>query len=620
MPKIFIYIFLFFLTPKLKAQIPSGYYQGTASLSKYPLKQNLAALIGKQTISWNYGDLPIFFEQTDRDIYYENDSSVLDIYSENPNGQDPYNYFYQNNNLIAGAANEGEGWNREHIYSQSFFYSNYPMYSDMHFIVPTDARVNQRRSNYPFGTVNSPSFTSLNGTKVGPSNLAAYPFTVTEPINEFKGDVARMLFYTAVRYENLIPWFNYGNIRNPLDSLPEKAFKNWSLDLLLQWHNQDPVSQREIDRNNIIFNIQGNRNPFIDHPEFANAIWSSPDSNTSIPDAPNHIDLVETRAHFAIITWPTVPDIHLLGYEIYLNDEKIGNSKTNFFTIEHLNPNTSYSVKIRSYTNAYSFSPFTTKAFTTTGTDTFSKEIFISKLIVGAGNNKAIEISNLTGHTIDLRNYYFNIRQQNASTGNLYWSSNAIQLEGFLAPNRKFVLLNPLSNLNCIEKDSADILSNATPLKMDGTFAIELSYKNNRIDLIGNPYQIDSFAVEQSLYRKPNIKEPNAVFENLEWDFYPINYCEGLGNPSGNSAIQPKEKESNLFSIYPNPNRESTWTVEGKDINLVKSLKIIGIDGKVILEKKMPFQNGNKKFNISKIHKGWFIILIDQQAIATFVP
>ncbi len=104
-----------------------------------------------------------------------------------------------------------------------------------------------------------------------------YSGTVFEPINEFKGDLARGYLYMATRYQNLIGnWESItGNSDAILDGSSNQVFEQWTLDLLLKWHEQDPVSQKEIDRNNAAQEFQSNRNPFVDHPEFARAIWGN---------------------------------------------------------------------------------------------------------------------------------------------------------------------------------------------------------------------------------------------------------------------------------------------------------------------------------------------------------
>lgn len=607
------------LVPGLSAvaQVPAGYYDGTQNLEGYHLKAKLSQIVSSKTTSWNYGDLPTYYEQTDKDQYYENDGSVLDLYAENPAGADPYNYWYSNNSLIAGASNEGEGWNREHIYSQSFFNSNYPMYSDLHFIVPTDARVNQRRSNFPFGKVgNNPAFTSLNGTKVGPANMPGYTNTVTEPIDEFKGDIARMLMYVAVRYENLIPYFQYTNVRNPIDSLSERAFKSWYIALLLQWHQQDPVSQKEIDRNNTIYTIQGNRNPFVDNPQYAQAIWGNLPTGTNIPEQPFQIDASTVGARFITVSWPYVQDPDVLGFEVFLNDVKVGTTVKDGFTFHHLEPATNYSIKVRSYSHAYVKSPFTTlSSVSTLSTDTFSRDLFISKLIVGTAQNKAIELTNNTGYEVDLRDYYINIRQENQSTGSLYWSSNKLQLEGTLPQGRKLVLLNPLAQLSCFSNDSADILSNATPMRFDGKLAMELGYNNTAVDRLGNVSAIADYATAKSLYRKAGVINPNSSFDTAEWDIHPENYCDSLGNQTEMPTGISKVNKTNEFYLYPNPNHLKVLHIKG-NLDQVKEIKILTIEGR-LLQTLAGAPNGT--IRLPENSSGLLIIVINGKGYAVLV-
>ncbi len=608
-----------FLFPGLSAiaQAPAGYYDGTQNLQGYHLKAKLCEIVSAKTTSWNYGDLPAYYEQTDRDLYYEGDSSVLDIYSENPAAADPYNYWYNNNSLIAGASNEGEGWNREHIYSQSFFNSNYPMYSDLHFIVPTDARVNQRRSNFPFGKVGSnPAFTSLNGTRVGPADMPGYTNTVTEPIDEFKGDIARMLMYVAIRYENLLPYFQYANVRNPIDSLSERAFKPWYISLLLQWHQQDPVSQKEIDRNNSIYTIQGNRNPFVDNPQYAQAIWGNLPTGTTVPDQPFQVDVIDRGARYISVSWPYLQDPGILGFEVFLNDVKVGTTHNETFTFHHLEPATSYDIKVRSYSQAYVKSPFTAlSAVTTLSADTFSRDLFISKLIVGSGQNKAIELSNNTGHEVDLRDYYINIRQVNQSTGALYWSSNKLQLEGALSQGRKLVILNPLAQLSCFSNDSADILSNATPMRFDGKLAMELGYNNTTVDRLGNSAAVADYASAKSLYRKAAVIHPNSSFDTTEWDSYPEDYCEDLGNvnvlPTGISKVN----SANEFYLYPNPNFHKVLHIKG-NLKEIREIKILTIEGRVLQTHKEAV---NGTIRLPESSPGILIIAINGKAYPVLV-
>ena len=157
------------------------------------------------------------------------------------------------------------------------------MRTDIHHVVPTDGYVNNRRANYPFGEVTNDTWMSNNGSKVGQNTFGSYSGVVFEPIDEFKGDIARILLYFAVRYEDEVTdnsWDNHTTTNNPLNGTNNQVYETWYLQLLYKWHNDDPVSAREIKRNNEAYIFQGNRNPFIDFPEYVNLIWGTLLSNS----------------------------------------------------------------------------------------------------------------------------------------------------------------------------------------------------------------------------------------------------------------------------------------------------------------------------------------------------
>ncbi len=266
----------------LLAQIPDGYYSSTEGKTGAELKTALYDIIKNHTVI-SYNDLWAAFQYTDK----KSNGKVWDMYSDKPGQTPPYEYTFVTNQC--GTYNsEGDCYNREHSFPKSWFNDASPMYSDLFHLYPTDGYVNNRRSNYIFAEVSTVSWTSLNGSKLGTSTASGSTLTVFEPIDEYKGDFARTYFYMATRYENLIPtWATYNTeAKAILDGTSYPAYKQWYINLLLKWHQQDPVSQKEIDRNNVIYtNYQHNRNPFIDHPEYAQLIWgtSTPISFTSTP-------------------------------------------------------------------------------------------------------------------------------------------------------------------------------------------------------------------------------------------------------------------------------------------------------------------------------------------------
>lgn len=265
---LFIFAFVSFLA---NAQAPSGYYNSANGLSGASLKTALSTIITNGHQDKGYSGLWTGYKTTDIDKNYENDGSILDIYSEKPAGTDPYKYT-PGTNQCGTYSVEGNCYNREHIVPQSLFNEASPMVSDIHFIRATDGKVNGMRSNYPFGKVGTATFTSKNGSKLGNSVSSGYSGTVFEPIDEFKGDVARMIFYFVTRYQSKLSTFSSGNM---LGSSTFPGLQTWELNVLLAWHNQDPVSQAEINRNNASYTFQGNRNPFIDNPNYVNLIWGS---------------------------------------------------------------------------------------------------------------------------------------------------------------------------------------------------------------------------------------------------------------------------------------------------------------------------------------------------------
>ena len=209
------------------------------------------------------------------------DSFVWDMYSDKPGGTPNY-YFKIYTNQCGTAAAEGDCYSREHCMPNSWWggldNAANPQYSDLHQLFPADQYVNNKKSNYPLGQSNSPTWVSSNGCKVGPCSVSGYTGTVFEPINEYKGDFARAYLYMATRYMNEIGnWVkNYPSTESKylIDTLTYD-FKPWILNMLLTWHKNDPVSTKEINRNNAIYYLtpQHNRNPFVDHPEYVCMIW-----------------------------------------------------------------------------------------------------------------------------------------------------------------------------------------------------------------------------------------------------------------------------------------------------------------------------------------------------------
>jgi endonuclease I len=274
--------------------IPTGYYNAAAGLTCQPLKTAVKNIItaGAQ----NLGYTPGIWNIIQFADMHRNDANTADIiwdmYSDNPTGPEPYTYTYSTNQC-GSYTGEGDCYNREHSTPQSWFNQVSPMVSDAHHIFATDGKVNAIRSNFPYGEVTTITTTSQNGSKLGTGNNFGYTGTVFEPIDAYKGDFARAGLYMITRYEDEVISQNWSNLGtgntvflSPTDETDAakrrlQMYDAYYLRTLIKWHNQDPVSQKEIDRNNAIYYTavnstpiaQANRNPFVDHPEYVFSIF-----------------------------------------------------------------------------------------------------------------------------------------------------------------------------------------------------------------------------------------------------------------------------------------------------------------------------------------------------------
>lgn len=249
----FFSLFLAAAAFSVSAEIPTAYYSRLDGKSGENLKTAAFEVINPHSTVSSYSDLPKYFMRTD---LYPESERWWDMYSDIP--------------LYAPSF---KGLNREHAFPKSWWggSTDIPAYVDLNHLYPSEARANQAKSNYPLGMVQTPKFDNgitLVGYAVsGQGGGAAQVF---EPDDEYKGDFARTYFYMVTCYQNLTWKYTYMVQNNTYPTL-----NSWALDLLLKWHREDPVSQKEIERNETIYGIQNNRNPFIDFPDLAEYIWGN---------------------------------------------------------------------------------------------------------------------------------------------------------------------------------------------------------------------------------------------------------------------------------------------------------------------------------------------------------
>jgi len=242
------------------------YYRSAYGLSGSALKTKIRTIISTGYIDKGYSGLWTTYKTSD----VTPAGKIWDLYSNTANngtGSTASYWFTPVTSQCGTYSVEGNCYNREHMIPQSTFGEKAPMVSDAHHVTATDGKVNGMRSNYPHGNVATATWTSKNGGKLGAGTSAqGYTSTCFEPRADAKGDIARIYFYFSVRY--------YGNTSCAAwASMNAGAkLKTWAINLYKSWASADPVSSKEITRNNAIYAIQKNRNPFIDYPSLINLI------------------------------------------------------------------------------------------------------------------------------------------------------------------------------------------------------------------------------------------------------------------------------------------------------------------------------------------------------------
>ena len=249
------------------AAIPSGYYNTALGKSDQALMTALHQKI--------HGHYPIYYRNnwSKFQITDCNGNTIIDRYSNTQ-----FTYSTDQCGTYSGV---GDCYNREHSVPNSWWGGSNgdtdTMYHDLYHIYPVDGFVNNQRSSYPYGDCNNGT---VYGTgKLGNCTHSGYSGIVFEVADEYKGDFARTFFYMVVRYMNRVgSWTsNLGSVVFTNSSY--KHLTPWAISQLMEWHRNDPVSTLETTRNEAVYGIQHNRNPFIDHPELAEYLWGNQTGN-----------------------------------------------------------------------------------------------------------------------------------------------------------------------------------------------------------------------------------------------------------------------------------------------------------------------------------------------------
>ena len=278
MKKTLLINWIFFLFPVfVLAQIPAGYYDSAIGKKQAELKTALHLIVKNATPpSYGSGAGSTWAAFAKTDVRPE-DGTIWDMYSSY--------------HVAVNGTSAASGCNIEHSLANSWWGgTKNQTYNDLFNLNPSNSSANSSKGSWPIAVVDGSTTYSNGVIKVGKSSSRpGGTIDAWEPADEYKGDFARSYMYMVTSYEDLSAKWT-GNSVNQLDNNTYPVFEQWTVDLFLKWCAQDPVSQKEINRNNEIYKIQGNRNPYIDYPLMAEYVWGklmavpfTPDGNVSIP-------------------------------------------------------------------------------------------------------------------------------------------------------------------------------------------------------------------------------------------------------------------------------------------------------------------------------------------------
>lgn len=249
--------------------IPQGYYEPAVGKKKAELKTALHLIIKDANVlgyGSGAGKTWSGFAKTDVD----RDGKYVDMYSPN--------------RVPVNGNSAGSGMNIEHSFAKSWWGgTKNQAYCDIQQLRPSNSRANSSKGSWPMAVVDGKKTYDNGVIKVGKSgSRPGGEISAWEPSDEFKGDFARIYMYMVTCYEDYASKWT-GNSVNQLDNNTYPVFESWTVDLLLKWCRQDPVSEWEIQRNDKVYEIQGNRNPYVDYPELAEYVWGDKTDTDWLP-------------------------------------------------------------------------------------------------------------------------------------------------------------------------------------------------------------------------------------------------------------------------------------------------------------------------------------------------
>ncbi|MGI9526744.1 MAG: endonuclease [Weeksellaceae bacterium] len=573
-------IFTLFLSFIMWAQSAPDYYKSIDfSQEGDALKEQLTKLITdthKNQISYN--TLKEVLKTSDADP--DKPGNIILFYGSENSG------IHERSRSVNGS------WNREHVYAQS--QGTPPLGksvpgSDAHHLRSTDIQLNSNRGHL--------SFADGQGKRAGKNNGGWYPG------DEWKGDVARILMYMYVRYENRT---------QPLNITKGPAtYSSDFPDILLKWNVEDPVSNLEINRNNVVADVQKNRNPFIDNPYLATMIWGGPAAANTWPDTingggaddevapsvPTNLVLNSVGVNYIDFKWKASTDNYAVaGYEIYVDGEF--NSKTTLSEakVTGLSPLTEYRLTVLAYDNAGNKSAMSNALVaktadnqggeeTTCGTEDFES------IISTGGNPPASQYVER-----QWTNAGITWTATNARTDQSIEDGKAICIrKGSL---KSTTIAGGIESLTVTTQRMFNGGSGSYTLLINGEEKGKIPYNKDAIT-----HTIENINVEGDIIIElvDNQFNDRVAFDNLSWTCY-----TGLGT----TEIDNKE-----VALYPNPITNQVFYITG--ITTSENVEIYNMQGQLIQLVK-GVQN-NQPILLSNLTDGIYIVKLNNKTFKIIV-
>ena len=405
-----------------------------------------------------------------------------------------------------------------------------------------------------------------------------------------------MVFYFVTRYESRLSSFSTGNM---LGGSAFPGLQNWELQVLLAWNAADPVSQREIDRNNAAYTYQGNRNPYIDNPSFVNLVWggSTPSVDTEAPSQPTNLSVTGSTSSTVSLSWTASSDnVGISAYEIYVNGNYVTTVTSTSAVISGLAPTTTYAFYVIARdaagnlsTQSNSVNGTTTASSggetppTSCGTENFeSIPAASSSYTTNTWTNNGITwtaVDSRTDQTINGKAITIENGTLSSSTISGGISSLTIKTQlKFSGTNGSFKLF-----INGVEKGTipySDTVTTTTISNINVSGNVTISIQNN------------------------STTSNRVAFDDLSWTCY--------------NDLATSEIKSNKFSIYPNPVKNNTLFVNGKNIEKIKRVEIYNVNGILVQVIEKPFNNKNY-ITLKNPTKGMYLLKFDNNSFKFLV-